>query len=91
MPLYTYRCRQCGMIEEHLASFADRDKPFQHEGPNGWDPPHGKECCGGTMERQDGLELPTVGKPAFQTQAVLGSGAHLKGHFGKEAVRRRKP
>lgn len=80
MPIYTYRCRRCGVTEEHVTSYADRDTLLSHEGGD----------CDGLLERDGGLELPTFGKPAFQTQAVLGNGAHLKGHFGKEAIRQRK-
>lgn len=92
MPLYTYRCRQCGLIEEHLVKYEDRDKPMQHEGSNEWErtDPAYRERCGGSLEREGGLEAPTIGKPAFQSQAVLGNGDHIKGHFGKEAVRRKR-
>ena len=83
MPIYTYRCRQCGIIEEHVVSYQDRDKPMQHEGPNGWDPPAYKERCGGSLEREEGLEVPTVGKPSFEGGAILESGAKVPGRFGK--------
>lgn len=85
MPIYTYRCRQCGIIEEHVVSYQDRDARMIHEGPNGWDPPHGKEVCGGVMEREEGLESPTVGKPSFEGGAILESGAKVAGSFGKSA------
>jgi len=78
MPLYQYQCRRCRETLEQLSVYRDRDKPIVHEG------------CGGSLERLRGLELPTVGKSAFQTQVVLGNGDHLKGHFGKEAVRKKR-
>lgn len=62
---------------EQLVKFAERDNPQTHDG------------CGGSLERDTGLELPIVGKPAFQTQAVIGNGAHVKGHFGKDSARRK--
>ena len=86
-PIYTYWCRQCGMEVEHITSYANRDdQSLQHEGPDGF----GKERCGGKLERNEGLELPTVGQPEHQMGAILGSGAKLKGHFGKDAKRRKK-
>lgn len=92
MPIYTYRCRQCGLPVECVVSYADRDKPMQHEGSNELErtDPAYRERCGGGLEREEGLESPTIGKPAFQSAAVLGNGDHLKGHFGKEAPRRKR-
>lgn len=87
MPIFTYRCRQCGMPVEMIVLYAERDaQHYQHDGPD-YD---GKERCGGKLERNLGLEKPTIGKPAFQMKALLGSGAKVKGHFNKEAKRKRK-
>jgi hypothetical protein len=90
VPIYSYRCRQCGLIEEHVVKYADRDKFMQHEGPNGDEGPGYKSVCGGTLERQ-GVELFRAAKENYQCQAILANGAHIPGHFGKEAKRKRKP
>ena len=89
MPIYSYRCRQCGLIEDHVVSYVDRDKFMQHDGPYECSRNY-RDKCGGSLERVEGLELPTLGKPSFQTQAVLANGDHIAGHFGKEAVRRKR-
>lgn len=77
MPMYEYQCVQCGAIEEHyVQNSGQRDDAL--------------ECakCGGEMER---IVSPfALGQSEYQMQAVLGSGAHLKGHFGKEAKRDRR-
>lgn len=86
MPMYTYRCRQCGMEVEEIVKYEERDAFRQHEGPDGF----GKERCGGALERNEGLERTHVGESAYQMQAILSSGAKVKGHFGKEAKRKKK-
>ena len=87
MPIYTYWCRQCGAEVELIMSYDKRDdQSLQHEGPDGF----GKKRCGGKLERNEGLERPNIGAPAHQMGAILGSGAKVKGHFGKEAKRKRK-
>jgi putative FmdB family regulatory protein len=71
MPIYTFVC-ECGHEEEHILKADERDSEFKC--PN----------CDGVL-RWQGIERFTKGKPSFQSQAILGSGAHVKGHFGKEA------
>ena len=73
MPLYTYQCSKCPNEEEHIVKFEDRDRA-------------GLSCgrCGAPMDRA-GVEPFKTGKPRHQMGAVLGNGAHVKGHFGKEA------
>jgi putative FmdB family regulatory protein len=73
MPIYTFQCQKCEKLEEHLVKFDERDDPREHEG------------CGGEMVR-GAVELFRNGPPAFQTQAVLANGDHIRGHFGKEAA-----
>jgi hypothetical protein len=96
MPIYSYWCKHCGLVVEQVVSYADRDKPRQHDGPNyvGADDylaeSDRKEVCGGSLERREGLELPTIGKEGFQTKAIYDSGHHVNGHFGKMAASRRK-
>jgi hypothetical protein len=34
------------------------------------------------------VDLPMLGKPAYQMQAVLSDGRHIPGHFGKMAKKR---
>lgn len=84
MPIYTYKCNRCGLVDEDLVIYQARDAPrfcksLRDDGG----------VCGGLLQR-DGLDCPTIGKPEHQTAAILGSGAKVKGHFGKEAKRRRK-
>jgi len=79
MPIYTYRCNRCGVVEDHVESYAERDQARVHE-----------PTCSGSFLREDGLERPTVGKAAYQMQAVLGNGLHVKGHFGKSSVSLRR-
>lgn len=77
MPIYSFRCRQCGRMVEQVLKYADRDKPSAHED------------CGGALERE-GVELFRSGKEGYQVKAVMADGSHVAGHFGKEASRRRK-
>jgi len=77
MPIFTYECKKCGMAVERIVNRSDRDTPSPHDD------------CGG-MLAWAGLDCPTVGKPGYQMKAILGNGAHIDGHFGKEAARRRK-
>jgi hypothetical protein len=90
MPIYTYRCRQCGIILDQVVKFEDRDKLMFHEGSNDWEKtdPAYREVCGGSLERQEGLELPTIGKEGFQMKAVTNQG-HVPGHFGKSARKKK--
>jgi len=41
MPIYTYRCTQCGIVDEYLMLVKKRDKKFPCE----------QEGCTGVMER----------------------------------------
>lgn len=70
MPMYTFRCA-CGLEEERMLEISERDSEF--DCPN----------CGEPMARV--LEAPKLGRPRYQMQAVLGSGEHVPGHFGKTA------
>jgi len=88
MPLYSYRCRQCGELLEQVVSYRDRDKFIQHDGPNGDAGPGYKSVCGGELIRKEGLEMPTIARETYQCKAILGNGAHIPGHFGKEAKRK---
>ena len=78
MPIYTYQCSSCGTQTDHLTSYLARDAEW-----------FGCEKCGLRTERVK-VQGWTMGKPAYQMQAVLGSGAHVKGHFGKDAARSKK-
>jgi hypothetical protein len=83
MPIYTYKCNRCDRISEDLVMYSARDAPRfckQLQDDEG--------ICGGLLVR--GLDCPTIGKPEHQTAAILDSGAKIKGHFGKEAKRKRK-
>jgi len=90
VPIFQYRCRQCGLHLEQIVKYADRDKPMQHDGPNGDEGLGHKSVCGGSLELIEGLELPTLAKENYQCKAILANGAHIPGHFGKEAKRRRR-
>lgn len=74
MPIYDYKCDKCGASHEAVVSISSRDDD--------------RECeCGGRATRNR-VSVVTVGKPAYQMQAVLANGSHVKGHFGKDALRR---
>lgn len=77
MPIYTFDCDNCTRTVDVLVSYEDRDGD------------HNCSVCGGALIRR-GVSGFQTGKPRFQTQAVLGNGAHIKGHFGKDARRRRR-
>lgn len=78
MPIYTYKCENCGVEVEQLTTFVRRDcDELKHD-------------CGGRLVRLGRLERPAIGKPEHQMGAVLANGAKLKGHFGKEAKRHRR-
>lgn len=77
MPLYTYDCPRCGCEADRVVKYEERDNGlFECEG------------CSSTLRRRKVSGF-TMGKPAYQMQAVLSSGAHIKGHFGKDAPRKR--
>ena len=78
MPVYTFECPACGCERDHVVSFDERDAGLF-------------ECgrCAVAMRRQ-AVSAFALGKPSYQMQAVLGNGDHLKGHFGKDAKRRKR-
>ena len=72
MPIYQYECTKCGREFERVKAIRHRDEL--------------ELCaCGGNAKRVPAQAV--IGKPGSQMQAVLKNGAHLKGHFGKEAKR----
>ena len=77
-PLYSYKCQKCGKTVERVVKYEHRDNPWTHD-----------DECGGKLSR-GGLELCHFGKETYQCKAILGNGAHIPGHFGKEAKRRRR-
>jgi len=76
MPIFTFNCK-CGNVLEEICKYEDR--------------PDKKKCDCGKWAIRQGIELCTLGKEGYQPQAILENGDHIKGHFGKEAKRRRKP
>lgn len=74
MPIYTYECPECGTFDT-IAKYAERDDV---------------KCPCGKPATRYGVQPFNSGKPGYQMQAVLGSGAHLKGHFGKSAGSKKK-
>jgi len=74
MPLYTFRC-ECGFSEEYFLSMSERNSV-------------GLLCeqCGGVLKRA--VDMPVLGKPAYQMKAVMANGERISGHFGKAAKRR---
>ena len=76
MPIYEYECGSCGRRDERVVRISDRDEVSSCE-------------CGGAMVR-DRVNKVRVGSPAYQMQAVMSDGSHVKGHFGKEAALRSK-
>ena len=81
MPLYDYVCQSCDKVVELNVPYEKRDARRKHKG------------CGGKLKRE-WLKPPTDGSAAYEMQAVMYKGeqkvTHMKGHFGKEAPRRRK-
>lgn len=72
MPIYTYECETCKVKEEHIVKMEERDSK--------------KILCGICARKMKRLmDLPTIGKPGYQMQAVLSDGSKVKGHFGKAA------
>ena len=66
MPVYELHCSKCGPVDRYC-SYAERDK---------------QKCdtCGSQLIRE-GLDAPTIGKPSFQSGAVLSSGEKIAGNF----------
>lgn len=77
MPMYTYECSCCGRDVELIVNYEERDVDRQCD------------MCGGYLERV-GIEKINLGSESYQMKAVLGSGAHVSGHFGKQARGKRK-
>jgi putative FmdB family regulatory protein len=75
MPIYTFRCPECEFEEETLLSHRELDKA-KFSCP---------KCCT-FMQRI--IDAPTIGKSAYQMGAILSSGEHVSGHFGKYAKRK---
>jgi putative FmdB family regulatory protein len=75
MPIYTYQCSECGSIEERVTTFANRDAAICDE-------------CSQPLQRS-GVELFTLGQPAYQMKAILNNGEKVPGHFGKDAARKK--
>jgi putative FmdB family regulatory protein len=77
MPVYDYECPNCKWRGELFqVAYSER----------------GDQSC---PECDEPLGSPSPGfgaihGPEYQMQAVMGDGSHVKGHFGKEAKRRRK-
>lgn len=70
MPLYDYRCRECGKEEERMVPADFRGEQL---------------CvCTGVMDRIF-ITAPKVGKERYQMKALLNTGEHVAGHFGKQA------
>ncbi len=79
MPIYTYRCEFCGEEVDLLArNLAEADIPRRHCEEDE------HEICEGRLERQR-VTRPTIGRPSFESGAVLGDGSVVKGHWGREA------
>ncbi len=77
MPIYMYECSRCLAVVERVIAYDKRDEP------------QNCKLCDEAMERL--LVTPwTNGKPAYQMQAVLGDGQHIRGHFGKDAARKKR-
>lgn len=72
MPIYTYKCLGCGYREEALLPLSERDNPD-----------FCCDKCGDQMRRI--MDVPNIGKPAYQMQAITDNGRHIPGHFGKSA------
>ncbi len=75
MPIYTYQCSKCGSLEERVTTFAKRDEAVCDE-------------CAQPLQRS-GVELFTMGQPAYQMKAIMGNGEKIAGHFGKDAARKK--
>ena len=77
MPLYTYHCEKCGYEEEEIVPYEERDTVLVmcHK-------------CSKAMKR--GIDGAKLGSPAYQMQAVMNDGSHVKGHFNKDAKRDKK-
>jgi len=74
MPLYTFRC-ECGFSDEYFLQMAKRNTAVLL-----------CEQCGRTLQRV--VDLPVIGKPAYQMKAIMSNGQRVAGHFGKMAKKR---
>lgn len=73
MPLYTFAC-SCGFSDEYLIRLSERDSKAIF-----------CDLCGKELRRK--MDMPVLGKPAYQMQAVTDRG-HIPGHFGRAARKR---
>jgi len=76
MPAYDYHCPSCSWSGELL------QVPYENR--------HKQRCPDCKKRLKLDIGFAAIGPEPFQTKAVLSNGAHVKGHFGKEAKRRRK-
>jgi predicted nucleic acid-binding Zn ribbon protein len=76
MPAYDYKCFSCGWTGEIL------QVPYEerNDQPCFW--------CGKPLSLQVGFRA--VGAESYQMKAVMTDGSHVKGHFGKDAKRKRR-
>lgn len=72
MPVYDYFCEQCGEHSEQLRAIESRDSQTH------------MCACGGVLRRVISA-APKLGKERYQMKAVLNTGEHVAGHFGKQA------
>jgi hypothetical protein len=79
MPIYTFKCRECEATVEVICTYERRGAGWTHD----------TSGCNGGLDPVEGLEAPTLGKPSFQTQAILENGAKVSGQFGKFARRKK--
>lgn len=77
MPIYTFTCPSCGLEFEGICSWMERDT--------------GVACpkCK-TVSKWRGVDAASTPKDRGSMGAILSNGDRVSGHFGKEAVRRRK-
>lgn len=81
-PMYNFTCNVCGEQEEHVVSLDERGEPIDHE-------------CGGQLIRNAVQPAKVVDKTAYGgMQGIVYQGekkvGHVKGHFNREAKRKRK-
>lgn len=78
MPIYVYDCQGCGEEITMYSSIDLRDAEYCHR-----DHEPSVECIGALLRRK--VQPVTLGKPSFQSGAVMSDGSIVKGHFGKTA------
>ena len=77
MPLYSYYCENCGHEIEEIVKYEERDTASVI-------------CYKCNKQMKRGIDAAKIGSPAYQMQAVMKDGSHVKGHFGKTAKRGKK-